>query len=69
MLGEVIRPIIDTLIPEDLEMLLHHPVFKPPKSHVPSLGLLVAHVLVDKSIGSLVISLQGRRRLWVANLR
>ena len=59
MLCERVSPILNTFIRKYLEVVLENLVFQPPQVHILSLGLLVAHLLMDKSIGRLVISLQG----------
>ena len=57
VLGEIISPVVDTLVPKNIEVLLGDLVFQPPQMYIPSLGLLVVHGLMNKGISSLVIGL------------
>ena len=51
MFGKIIRPIVDTFVPEYLKFCLGGFFFQPPIPHVPRLGPFVSHSLVDEGIG------------------
>ena len=64
ILGEVISPIVDTLI---LKHLIEQPCSSTTKAacHMPWTSC--GEFLMKKSVSCLVVSLQGSRRLWVAH--
>ena len=61
MFGKIIRPIIDTFVPEYLKFCLGGFFFRPPISHVQRLGPFVSHSLVDEGIGGGTVCL---KRCW-----
>ena len=67
MFGEVISPIVDTLVPIYPELLLCNSIFHPVKLHVKCFGSFRFYCIVEETISCTVVYFKRCGSLWIAD--